>query len=177
MTTKALADYTIIRVKDVCTGQDMLQTALRKVVSCESGRMRGNMNVDDIPVPSMATIKVSKENKSAVFETTVIHTTDNKYIYCMPVRVDEKLVNFEAKGMLKELKIEFAPFEFYAWKNISIIRFVEDGKSYLRIKTTTPGVKAMAWPDKPVTTRKKKKAPILDKKVVDDVESAQTGAQ
>ncbi len=59
------------------------------------------MNVEDIPVPAMATIKVSKENKSAVFETTVIHTTDNKYIYCMPVRVDEKLVNFEAKGMLK----------------------------------------------------------------------------
>ena len=40
------------------------------------------MNVEDIPVPAMATIKVSKENKSAVFETTVIHTTDNKYIYC-----------------------------------------------------------------------------------------------
>ncbi len=138
------------------------------------GRMRGNMNVEDIPVPSMATIKVSKENKSAVFETTVIHTTDNKYIYCMPVRVDEKLVNFEAKGMLKELKIEFAPFEFYAWKNISIIRFVEDGKSYLRIKTTTPGVKAMAWPDKPVTTQKKKKDPILSKVSANDTESEQT---
>ena len=132
------------------------------------------MNVEDIPVPSMATIKVTKENKSAVFETTVIHTTDNKYIYCMPVRVDEKLVNFEAKGMLKELKIEFAPFEFYAWKNISIIRFVEDGKSYLRIKTTTPGVKAMAWPDKPVTTQKKKKEPVVKRNVVEEAESEQT---
>ena len=39
------------------------------------------MNVEDIPVPAMATIRVSKEGKSAVFETTVIQTTDNKYIY------------------------------------------------------------------------------------------------
>ena len=122
------------------------------------------MNVEDIPVPSMATIKVSKENKSAVFETTVIHTTDNKYIYCMPVRVDEKLVNFEAKGMLN----------FYEWKNISIIRFVEDGKIYLRIKKTTPGVKAMAWPDKPVTTQKKKKEPVVKRNVVEEAESEQT---
>lgn len=123
------------------------------------------MNVDDIPVPAMAAIKVSKEGKSALFETTIIQTTDNKYIYVMPVRVDEKLVNFEAKGLLKEIKIEFAPFEFYEWRNISIIRFVEDGKSYLRIRTTTPGIKAMAWSDKPVTTQnpKKKKQIINDK--------------
>ena len=94
------------------------------------------MNVEDIPIPSMAAIRVSKEGKSALFETTIIQTTDNKYIYAMPVRVDEKLVNFEAKGLLKEIKIEFAPFEFYEWRNISIIRFVEDGRSYLRIRTT-----------------------------------------
>lgn len=136
--------------------------------------MRGNMNVEDIPVPSMATIKISKENRSAVFKTTVIHTTDNKYIYCMPVRVDEKLVNFEAKGIHKELKIEFAPFEFYAWKNISIIRFVEDGKSYLRIRTTTPGVKAMAWPDKPVTTRKKKKPLVVEQSAAEETAAAPT---
>lgn len=115
------------------------------------------MNVSDIPVPAMATIKVSREDKSAVFETTVIQTTDNKYIYCMPVRVDKKLVNFEAQDLHKELKIEFAPFEYYLWKNISIIKFVEDGNNYLRIKTTTPGIKSTAWTDKPVTTQKKKK--------------------
>ena len=103
------------------------------------------MNVEDIPIPAMAAIRVSKEGKSALFETTIIQTTDNKYIYTMPVRVDNKLVNFETKGLLKEIKIEFAPFEFYVWKNISIVRFVEDGKSYLRIRTTTPGIKAMAW--------------------------------
>ena len=125
------------------------------------------MNVEDIPVPAMATIKVSKEGKSAVFETTIIQTTDNKYIYAMPVRVDDKLVNFEAKGLTKELKIEFRPFEFYEWRNISIIRFVEDGKSYLRIKTTTPGIKAMAWPDKPITTQKKKRKLVIDQKALD----------
>lgn len=108
------------------------------------------MNVEEIPVPAMAAIRVSKEGKSAVFETTIIQTTDNKYIYTMPVRIDKKLVNFESKGMLKEIKIEFAPFEFYEWRNISIVRFVEDGKSYLRIKTSTPGIKAMAWPEAPL---------------------------
>jgi len=110
------------------------------------------MNVEDIPVPAVAVIRVSKEGKSALFETTIIQTTDNKYIYTMPIRINNKLVNFEAKGMLREIKIEFAPFEFYEWRNISIIRFVEDGKSYLRIKTTTPGIKAMAWSDKPLNT-------------------------
>ena len=54
------------------------------------------MIVEDIPVPAMAAIRVSKEGKSAVFETTVIQTTDNKYIYTMPIRVDDKLVNFDA---------------------------------------------------------------------------------
>ena len=29
------------------------------------------MNVEDIPVPAMAAIRVSKEGKSALFETTI----------------------------------------------------------------------------------------------------------
>lgn len=119
------------------------------------------MNVDEIPVPSVATIRISKGDKAAVFKTTVIHTSDNKYIYCMPVRVDEKLVNFEAEGIRRELKIEVAPFEFYSWQNISIIKFVEDGKNYLRIRARTPGVKAMAWTETPITTRRKKKISVL----------------
>ena len=131
------------------------------------------MNVEDIPVPAMAAIRVSKEGKSALFETTIIQTTDNKYIYTMPVRIDNKLVNFEAKGLLKEIKIEFAPFEFYEWRNISIIRFVEDGKSYLRIRTTTPGIRAMAWSDKPVTTAKKKKQNIIKEEALEVVNAAQ----
>lgn len=131
------------------------------------------MNVEDIPVPAMAAIRVSKEGKSALFETTIIQTTDNKYIYTMPVRVDNKLVNFEAKGLLKEIKIEFAPFEFYEWRNISIIRFVEDGKSYLRIRTTTPGIRARAWSDKPVTTKKKKKQNIIKEEALEVVNAAQ----
>ncbi|MDE7477411.1 MAG: hypothetical protein K2M91_05600 [Lachnospiraceae bacterium] len=131
------------------------------------------MNVQDIPVPAMAAIKVSKEGKSALFETTIIQTTDNKYIYTMPVRVDNKLVNFEAKGLVKELKIEFGPFEFYEWRNISIIRFVEDGKSYLRIRTTTPGYKTMAWSDKPITSMKKKKENLISDKALEVVNAAQ----
>ncbi|MDE6620511.1 MAG: hypothetical protein K2K74_08515 [Lachnospiraceae bacterium] len=131
------------------------------------------MNVDDIPVPAMAAIRVSKEGKSALFETTIIQTTDNKYIYTMPVRVDDKLVNFEAKGLLKELKIEFGPFEFYEWRNVSIIRFVEDGKSYLRIRTTTPGIKAMAWTEKPITTMKKKKENVISEQAIEVMNAAQ----
>lgn len=130
------------------------------------------MNVEDIPIPAMAAIRVSKEGKSALFETTIIQTTDNKYIYTMPVRVDDKLVNFEAKGLLKEIKIEFGPFEFYEWRNISIIRFVEDGKSYLRIRTTTPGIKAMAWSEQPVTTMKKKKEKLISQEALDVVNVA-----
>ena len=132
------------------------------------------MNVEDIPIPSMAAIRVSKEGKSALFETTIIQTTDNKYIYAMPVRVDEKLVNFEAKGLLKEIKIEFAPFEFYEWRNISIIRFVEDGRSYLRIRTTTPGIRAMAWSDKPVTSTKKQKESIISAEALEVMNAAQS---
>ena len=122
---------------------------------------------------SMAAIRVSKEGKSALFETTIIQTTDNKYIYTMPVRVDNKLVNFEAKGLLKEIKIEFAPFEFYEWRNISIVRFVEDGKSYLRIRTTTPGIKALAWPEKPVTTAKKKRENLISEEALEVMNAAQ----
>jgi hypothetical protein len=117
------------------------------------------MDVNDIPVPSVATIRISKEGKSGVFETTVIQTTDNKYIYALPVRVDGKLVNFEGKGLVKEFKVEVAPFEFYEWRNISIIEFVEKRNRFLRIKTTTPGIKANAWPEKIITTQKRERTP------------------
>ena len=130
------------------------------------------MNVEDSPIPAMAAIRVSKEGNSALVDTTINQTTDNKYIYTMPVRVDNKLVNFEAKGLLKEIKIEFAPFEFYEWRNISIVRFVEDGKSYLRIRTTTPGIKAMAWSEKPVTTAKKRKENLISEEALEVVNAA-----
>ena len=125
------------------------------------------MEVQNIPIPAKATIKISKEGKYAIFETKVIQTTDNKYIYAMPVRIDKKLVNFEVKGIVKELKVEFAPFEYYVWKNISIIKFVEDGRKYLRIKTTTPGTKALAWAEKPMTTLKKKKKVIENPEIAE----------
>lgn len=128
--------------------------------------MEVKMNVDDIPVPAAAAIRVSKEGKSAVFYTTIIQKTDNKYIYAMPVHVNKKLVNFEAKGCLKELNIEFAPFEFYMWRNISIIKFVEAGRTYLRIKTTTPGVKSMPWPDKALASKKEKRKTLLEDAVM-----------
>lgn len=99
------------------------------------------MDVREIPIPAHAAIRVGKEDKSAIFETKIIQTTDNKYIYTMPVRVDKKLVNFSVKGLIKEIRVEFAIDEYYVWKNISIIPFVEDGKRYLRIKTTTPGIR------------------------------------
>ncbi len=140
----------------------------------EGGQGGIRMNVENIPVPAMAVIRVSKEGKSALFETTIIQTTDNKYIYTMPIRINNKLVNFEAKGILREIKIEFAPFEFYEWKNISIIRFVEDGKSYLRIKTTTPGFKAMAWPDKPLNSPDaQKKKSVIKIQAIADAEVAE----
>jgi hypothetical protein len=119
------------------------------------------MEVNDILVPAIATIKVSQKDKSAVFETTIIQTTDNKYIYALPVRIDGKSVNFEAKGLFKEIKVEIAPFEFYEWRNVSIIKFKEKGRSFLRIRTTTPGIKAMAWPEKPITTLKKPSRPVI----------------
>lgn len=191
MTIVEISDYTIIkssvpenRQADVrqCIGTlafGMLQTSggIKKEFVCINKQkgVNATMNVEDIPVPAMAAIRVSKEGKSALFETTIIQTTDNKYIYTMPVRVDDKLVNFEAKGLLKEIKIEFAPFEFYEWRNISIIRFVEDGKSYLRIRTTTPGIRAMAWPDKPVTSQNpKKKKQIIQDRALEAAKATQT---
>lgn len=99
------------------------------------------MDVREIPIPANAAIRVGKEDKSAIFETKIIQTTDNKYIYTMPVRVDRKLVDFNVKGLIKEIRVEFAIDEYYVWKNISIIPFVEDGRRYLRIKTTTPGIR------------------------------------
>ena len=68
----------------------------------------------------------------------------------------------------------FSSPDFYVWRNISIIRFVEDGKSYLRIKTSTPGIKAMAWPDKPITSlKKKKKSTLIDQKAVEAAQAIQ----
>jgi hypothetical protein len=121
------------------------------------------MEVNDIPVPALAALKVSKEDKSALFETTVVQTTDNKYIYLMPIRVDGKPVNFDAKGLIKELRIEFAPFEYYEWHNISLLKFVENGRQFLRVKTTTPGITSSAWTDKPITTQRQKRNPLIEK--------------
>jgi hypothetical protein len=128
------------------------------------------MEVSDIPVPSLASIKVSKEGKTALFETTIVQTTDNKYIYVMPIRIDGKTVNFEAKGLAKELRVEFGPFEYYEWRNISIIKFVEDGNKFLRIKTTTPGIKSTAWTDVPITTLKQKRNPLKEKAAAQEQE-------
>jgi hypothetical protein len=128
------------------------------------------MEVSDIPVPSLASIKVSKEGKTALFETTIVQTTDNKYIYVMPIRIDGKTVNFEAKGLAKELRVEFAPFEYYEWRNISIMKFVEDGNKFLRIKTTTPGIKSSAWTDTPITTLKQKRNQLKEKAAAKDQE-------
>lgn len=118
------------------------------------------MEVDKIPIPAVATIKVSKEGKSAVFDTTVVQTTDNKYIYVMPVRRDKKLVNFAGSGLLKEIKVQFEEGKLYIWKNISIIKFVESGRIFLRIKTTTPGTESQSWKDrvKPDVHKSKKAA-------------------
>ena len=106
------------------------------------------MEVRDIPIPSVATIKVSKEGKAAVFDTTVVHVTEDKYIYVMPIRQNEKLVNFAGEGMFREIKIQFAPYELYVWKNIGITKFIEDGRLFLRIRTTTPGVRSNSWKDR-----------------------------
>lgn len=107
-----------------------------------------DMEVDKIPVPAVATIKVSKEGKSAVFDTTVIQTTENKYIYVMPIRRQNKLVNFSGTGLFREIKIQFSEDEIYVWKNISITRFIEGGQQFLRIKTTTPGTEVILSPSK-----------------------------
>lgn len=107
------------------------------------------MEVHEIPIPVVATIKVSKEGKSAVFDTTVIQTTDNKYIYVMPIRHDNKLVNFEGPGLVKEFRILTNEEEAYLWRNITISKFVEEGNLYLRIKTKSAGIKVSSWMDAP----------------------------
>lgn len=116
------------------------------------------MEVNDIPIPSVATIKVSKEGKSAVFDTTVIQTTDNKYIYVMPVRRDKKLVSFSGEGLAKEVRIQFDREVIYAWKNVSIMKFVEGKNVFLRIKTRTPGIRSTRIIDK---KKPKKRIPYL----------------
>lgn len=120
------------------------------------------MEVKNIPIPSVATIKVSKEGKAAVFDTTVIHVTDDKYIYVMPIRQNNKLVNFRGEGMFREIKIQFAPFEMYVWKNISITKFIEDGRVFLRIKTTTPGVLSNTWKDRAAKRESEKEAQMSE---------------
>ena len=106
------------------------------------------MEVQNIPIPAPAAIKVTKEGKQGVFETKIIQTTDNKYIYCLPVRRNNKVVNFSGTGLTKEIKVYIKPGEVYVWRNISIARFVEDGRSYLKIRTRTPGVQSMFWQDR-----------------------------
>ena len=106
------------------------------------------MEVQNIPIPAAATIKVTKEGRQGVFDTKVIQTTDNKYIYCMPIRRNNKLVNFSGKGLVKEIKIYFAPGKVYVWRNVSIAKFIEDGRVYLRLSTTTPGTQSMFWQDR-----------------------------
>ena len=106
------------------------------------------MEVQNIPIPAAAAIKVTKEGKQGVFDTKVIQTTDNKYIYCMPIRRNNKLVNFSGKGLVKEIKTYFAPGKVYVWRNVSIAKFIEDGRVYLRLRTTTPGTQSMFWQDR-----------------------------
>ena len=130
------------------------------------------MQVEKIPIPAAASIKVSKEGKSAVFQTTIIQTTDNKYIYALPVHVDKKLINFELKGAVKEIRVEVAPFEFYAWKNVSIIKFIEDGKNYLRIKTS---IKSTPWPEKPLNISENKG--IIDQSVIENITKEKKASQ
>ena len=83
-----------------------------------------DMEVQNIPIPAPAAIKVTKEGKQGVFETKIIQTTDNKYIYCLPVRRNNKVVNFSGTGLTKEIKVYIKPGEVYVWRNISIARFV-----------------------------------------------------
>jgi hypothetical protein len=120
------------------------------------------MEVKDIQVPSLVSIRVSKEGKSAVFETTVVQTTDNKYIYVLPVRVDGKLVNFDGNGMLKNIMIEMAPSTYYEWRKVSISKFAEKKNRFLKIKVGMPCVKAMPWTEPPTTTLKRKEPLVVN---------------
>ena len=79
----------------------------------------------------------------------------------MPIRQNNKLVNFRGEGMFREIKIQFAPFEMYVWKNISITKFIEDGRVFLRIKTTTPGVRSNTWKDRAAKRESEKEAQLL----------------
>ena len=55
------------------------------------------MEVQNIPIPAPAAIKVTKEGKTGGYsETKIIQTTDNKYIYCLPVRRNNKVVKISA---------------------------------------------------------------------------------
>ena len=118
------------------------------------------MEVQNIPIPAPAAIKVTKEGKQGVFETKIIQTTDNKYIYCLPVRRNNKVVNFSGTGLTKEIKVYIKPGEVYVWRNISIARFVEDGRSYLKIRTRTPGMQSMFWQDRVKEEEEQKKGRI-----------------
>lgn len=116
------------------------------------------MEVKDIPIPAVATIRVTKEGRSAVFDTTVIQTTDNKYIYVMPVRRDKKLVNFDGTGLIKEIRVQFDREDVYAWRNISILKFIEGKNTFLRVTTRTPGVRSTMLVETP---KKKKRTPTV----------------
>lgn len=113
------------------------------------------MEVSEIPIPAVATIKVSKEGKSAIFETTVIQTTDNKYIYIMPIRVNNKLVSFAGQGLVKELRVLTDDNKAYLWRNITIAKFIESGNLFLRIKTKSAGLEVESWME-----RQKKPSPF-----------------
>lgn len=119
------------------------------------------MEVSEIPIPAAATIKVSKEGKSAVFDTTVIQTTDNQYIYVMPIRHNNKLVSFAGKGLVKEFKVLFGDEEVYLWRNITISKFIEAGNLFLRIKTKSSGIRVSSWMEKNQEKEKSKINKIL----------------
>lgn len=106
------------------------------------------MEVSEIPIPAAATIKVSKEGKFAVFDTTVIQTTDNLYIYVMPIRYNNKLVSFAGKGLVKEFRVLTGEDEAYMWRNITISKFIEAGSLFLRIKTKSSGIRVSSWMEK-----------------------------
>lgn len=97
------------------------------------------MYVKKIPIPAIATIYVSKNDQSASFDTTVIQTSDNKYIYVMPVRKDKKIVNFDIPGLSKEIRVHFDSNTTFVWKNVTISKFVDGNNVFLRIRTKTNG--------------------------------------
>lgn len=122
------------------------------------------MEVKDIPIPAVATIKVSKEDKSAVFETTVVSTVDNKYIFATPVMRSKKYVDFSGHDLKKEIKVQFAKGELYVWKNVLIKRFMEDGRVFLKITACSDGTRSEYWRDKKSDEESNKKKAIKVKK-------------